>query len=76
MADIGKNPKEYPCVPSDPSLRSAIDALFESFPPVNEMANKVNSSLDEMGAHLKKFSQDLEKQISAAAKEKNASSGK
>ena len=59
---------EQPCKP-DPSLCSAINALFDNIPPVDKMADKVNSSLDEMGKRLKKFSTELGKQISEIAGE-------
>ena len=50
-------------------LSSAINALFEQTPPVDQMAEKMNSSLDEMGEQLRKFSSDLGKQISDLADE-------
>lgn len=50
-------------------LSSAINALFEQKPQVDQMAEKVNSSLDEMGEQLRKFSSDLGKQISDLADE-------
>ena len=41
---------------NDSPLSSAINALFDDIPQVDKMAEKVNSSLDEMGEQLKKFS--------------------
>ena len=48
-------------------LSSAINDLFEQIPPVDKMADKVNSTLDEMGDNLRRFSSDLGKQISDMA---------
>lgn len=59
------------CPPADDSLRSAINALFEDFPPVSKMASKVNSSLNEMGEHLKKFSADLDRLNDFAGEKKD-----
>ena len=50
-------------------ISSAINALFEQKPQVDQMAEKVNSSLDEMGEQLRRFSSDLGKQISDLADE-------
>lgn len=58
-----KNEKE------ESPLSSAINALFEQRPQVDQMAEKVNSSLDEMGEQLRRFSADLGKQISDLADE-------
>ena len=43
---------------ADCPLSSAINDLFEKMPPVDKMMDKVNSSLDELGDNLKKFTQD------------------
>ena len=51
----------------DSPLSSAINDLFEQIPPVDKMADKVNSTLDEMGDNLRRFSSDLGKQISDMA---------
>ena len=44
-------------------LSSAINSLFEQIPPVDQLADKVNASLDEMGEQLKKFSDTFGKQL-------------
>ena len=51
----------------DSPLSSAINDLFEQIPPVDKMADKVNSTLDEMGDNLRRFSSDIGKQISDMA---------
>ena len=48
---------------SDCPLSSAINDLFENMPPVDKMMDKVNSSLDELGDNLKKFSGEFSKQL-------------
>ncbi len=48
---------------SDCPLSSAINDLFENMPPVDKMMDKVNSSLDELGDNLKKFSGEFGKQL-------------
>ena len=45
-------------------LSSAINDLFENMPPVDKMVDKVNSSLDDLGENLRKFSSDFDKQLS------------
>lgn len=50
-------------------LSSAINALFDQIPQVDQMADKVNASLNEMGEQLKQFSADLGKQIADMADE-------
>ena len=45
-------------------LSSAINDLFEKMPPVDKMVNRVNSSLDDLGESLKKFSGDFDRQLS------------
>lgn len=47
----------------DCPLSSAINDLFEKIPPVDKMMDKVNSSLDELGDNLKKFSTDFDRQL-------------
>ena len=44
-------------------LSSAINDLFEKMPPVNKMMDKVNSSLDELGDNLMKFSGEFDKNL-------------
>lgn len=44
-------------------LSSAINDLFEKMPPVDKMVDKVNSSLDELGDNLRRFSSDFDKQL-------------
>ena len=53
---------EKPEKVSEP-LSSAINSLFEQMPPVDQLADKVNASLDEMGEQLKKFSDTFGKQL-------------
>lgn len=50
-------------------LSSAINSLFEQMPPVDQLADKVNASLDEMGEQLKKFSDNFGKQLNDMADE-------
>lgn len=45
------------------SLSSAINDLFENMPPVDKMVDKVNSSLDDLGENLRKFSSDFDKKL-------------
>lgn len=44
-------------------LSSAINDLFENTPPVDKMVDKVNSSLDDLGENLRKFSSDFDKKL-------------
>lgn len=44
-------------------LSSAINDLFENMPPVDKMVDKVNSSLDDLGENLRKFSSDFDKKL-------------
>ena len=53
----------------DEPLSSAINSLFEQMPPVDQLADKVNASLDEMGEKLKKFSDHFGKQLNDMADE-------
>jgi hypothetical protein len=53
----------------DEPLSSAINSLFEQMPPVDQLADKVNASLDEMGEQLKKFSDHFGKQLNDMADE-------
>ena len=53
----------------DEPLSNAINSLFEQMPPVDQMADKVNASLDEMGEQLKKFSDHFGKQLNDMADE-------
>ena len=48
---------------------SAIDDLFKGSDKMDHMAEKVNSSLDEMGENLRKFSQNFGKELSDMADE-------
>ena len=48
-------------------LSSAINDLFENMPPVDKMVDKVNSSLDELGDSLRKFSGEFDKQLNEFA---------
>ena len=53
--------------PSEPRQRNplsdAIDELFDKVPPVDQMAEKVNSTLDEMSESLRRFSADFGKKV-------------
>lgn len=44
-------------------LSSEINDLFENIPSVDKMVGKVNSSLDELGESLRKFSGDFGRQL-------------
>ena len=44
-------------------LSLAINDLFENMPPVDKMVDKVNSSLDDLGENLRKFSSDFDKKL-------------
>ena len=48
---------------ADCPMSSAINDLFEQMPPVDKMMDKVNSSLDELGENLRKFSGDFDRQL-------------
>ena len=48
---------------------SAIDDLFKGSDKMDHMAEKVNSSLDEMGENLRKFTQNFGKELSDMADE-------
>ena len=50
-------------IPENTPLSSAINDLFENMPPVDKMVEKVNSSLDDLGDSLRKFSGDFDKQL-------------
>ena len=52
---------------ADCPLSSAINDLFEKMPPVDKMMDKVNSSLDELGDNLRKFSGEFDKQLNEFA---------
>ncbi len=56
-------PEPEEAQPKSSSLSSAIDELFEKAPSVEEMAEKVNSSLDRMGENLKKFSDEMDQHL-------------
>ena len=40
-----------------------INNLFDDTPSVNTMAEKMNDTLDQMNNHLKKFSEEMDKQL-------------
>ena len=44
-------------------LSSAINDLFEKMPPVTKMVDKVNSSLDELGDSLRKFTGQFDQEL-------------
>ena len=48
---------------ADCPMSAAINDLFEQMPPVDKMMDKVNSSLDELGENLKKFSDEFDRQL-------------
>lgn len=60
---VTEEPEQKPADKSVSPLSSAINALFDDIPPVDKMADKVNSSLDEMGEQIRKFSSELSRQI-------------
>jgi len=45
-------------------LSSSINDLFEKIPPMEKMMDKVNSSLDELGDNLIRFSGEFDKNLS------------
>lgn len=61
---------------ADCPLSSAISDLFEKMPPVDKMMDKVNSSLDELGDNLRKFSGEFDKQLSEFADQMMGNEGK
>ena len=62
--------------PKETSVSDAIDNLFGETPQVEEMAGRINSSLDEMGKQLVQFSSDIGKKISEIADEMMGNSDK
>ena len=44
-------------------LSSAINDLFEKMPPVTKMVDKVNSSLDELGDSLRRFTGQFDQEL-------------
>ena len=48
-------------------MSDAIDQLFGEKPQMDEMAGKINSSLDEMGKQLLQFSNDFGNKLSDMA---------
>ena len=69
-------PAEEKAAPKETSVSDAIDNLFGETPQVEEMAGRINSSLDEMGKQLVQFSSDIGKKISEIADEMMGNSGK
>ena len=57
--DVNKDAEDAEKCP----LSSAINDLFENIPPVDKMVDRVNSSLDDLGESLKKFSGDFNRQL-------------
>ena len=53
--------------PKDIPLSDAIENLFSDTPKMDQMADKINSSLDEMGKQLLQFSSDFGKKLSDMA---------
>ena len=53
--------------PENKPLSSAINDLFENTAPVEKMVDRVNSSLDDLGNSLLKFSGDFGKQLNEFA---------
>ena len=62
-------PEKEENAPKDIPLSDAIDHLFSDTPKMDQMADKINSSLDEMGKQLLQFSSDFGKKISDMADE-------
>lgn len=54
-------------IPDNSPLSSAINDLFDSIPSVDKIADKVNSSLDELDESLRKFSGNFDKQLNEFA---------
>ena len=73
VEDAGDEEGPEPC-----PLSSAINDLFEKMPPVDKMMDKVNSSLDDLGENLRKFSGEFDKQLNEFAEQmmKNDPNGK
>lgn len=69
-------PAEEKAAPKETSVSDAIDNLFGETPQVEEMAGRINSSLDEMGKQLVQFSSDIGKKISEIADEMMGNSDK
>lgn len=55
--------------PESNPLSSAINDLFEKMPPVDKMVDKVNTSLDDLGDSLRKFSGEFDKQLNDFAEQ-------
>lgn len=62
-------PRQKETTSTNIPLSDAIDNLFGKAPQMDEMADKINSSLDEMGKQLAQFSSDFGKQLSDMADE-------
>lgn len=60
-------PRDEEPVKENTPLSDAIDNLFGNAPELDEMTDKINSSLDEMGKQLVQFSTDFGKQLSDMA---------
>ena len=68
--------REEPAAKDIP-LSDAIDNLFSDPPKMDQMADKINLSLDEMGKSLLKFSNDFGKELSDMAEQlMNGNGGK
>ena len=50
-------------LPKTSTITEAINNLFDDTPSVNTMAEKMNDTLDQMNNHLKKFSEEMDKQL-------------
>ncbi len=57
-------------------LSSAINDLFDNIPSVDKIADKVNSSLDELDESLRKFSGSFDKQLNEFADKMMGNSNK
>ena len=55
--------RDDPDEPVNCPLSSAINDLFEKMPPVDKMVDRVNSSLDDLGENLKKFTGEFDRQL-------------
>lgn len=60
-------PREEEKTANATPLSDAIDQLFSNSPQMDQMADKINTSLDEMGKQLLQFSSDFGKKLSDMA---------
>ena len=63
VIEVEEDTDEDSVTREDCPLSTAISDLFAQMPPVDKMVDKVNSSLDELGDNLRKFSGDFDRQL-------------